>query len=96
VEYCPDRHIALALLDLVDIRTAQAYLGGEFLLGETPLLPVLTDGSAQELQGRIRARRPFSHGVSVVEEVVQRETVQCREDQQHQNANRGVLPLKRS
>ena len=50
-----DRHIAVAALDLAQVRMVQARLDSEGLLGETPLPSIITDGGAEPLQRRVLA-----------------------------------------
>ncbi len=60
-------NIAFACFDLADIRTAYARAGGESRLGQSPLLPVLTEGGPKTLQqcvlrsGRSRWRIAVCH-----------------------------------
>ncbi len=58
-------NIAPALFDLADICARYPRSGGECPLGQPPLLPILAKSRAQELQGWIQVRSPFSHGVPI-------------------------------
>jgi len=52
-----DREVALALLNLTEVRGIQACSGGEGRLGKTLVLPGLTDGRPKEQQRRLVVRR---------------------------------------
>ena len=61
------RDIMPPQFDLTEIAITQAHASGEFPLRESPLFPILTDSRTQELEGRVRARRPCSHAMPIEE-----------------------------
>jgi hypothetical protein len=74
-EKAEHRDVALAVFNLANVRRIQARSGGEGWLGESRLLPIVTEGCPQELEqrGRIaglggrcdgRGRLPRSSGVA--------------------------------
>ena len=57
------RNIVSTQFNVADIPVTYARSGGQCPLGQPSLLPIVADSRPKELQGWIRASRPFSHDV---------------------------------